>query len=172
MAQVQPAFQILRCHGLGKVVALDIGHTLGFEKFNLRLGFSALGHPLATGGVFQGQDKLIPTPAGNELMAPGTSQQTVGYDFQKDIPYGVSQGVIDDLEAVQVHKQHRRPLPIALAALQGLVQRIHKTQSVRQAGQRIVVGKMEQLFFGLLGLGDVREHGNIVLYFAVRIQNR
>ena len=65
----------------------------------------------------------------------------------------VSPAVVDRLEPVQVHVEDRKVR--ALAALsEPFRDRLHEMHSVRQAGQRVVVGLVAQLLLQLRHLGQ------------------
>jgi len=57
----------------------------------------------------------------------------------------VANRVIDALEVVQIEQQHGDPRMAALRFLQGLLGAILQQHTVRQAGQRIVVGEFLRL---------------------------
>src|SRR3712207_116072 len=66
------------------------------------------------------------------------------------------EGVVYDLEVVQVHKQKRNlALPSPPGAPQGLPEAIHEKEPVRQVGEGVVEGLMLQLLFEGLALGYV-----------------
>jgi hypothetical protein len=70
---------------------------------------------------------------------------------QEFIAGAMTQAVIDDLEAVEVEKQHRELMVRArMAALDGLLQPLVEAASIGQVGQAIVIGDVLQLL-GVLG---------------------
>ena len=72
----------------------------------------------------------------------------------------MAQGVVEALELVQVHVQHRdhASLGPALAPPEGVSQTVQEKRPVGQAGQRIVEGLMDELVLERLALGEVLEH--------------
>jgi hypothetical protein len=67
----------------------------------------------------------------------------------------VAERVVDALEGVQVHEQHRELLVADLRALQLAFQRFEEGLAVRDAGQAVAIGQAPDLFFGALALADV-----------------
>jgi len=56
----------------------------------------------------------------------------------------VAEGVVDELEVVDVQEQHRDAAPVPPAACQRVVQAVAQQLAVGQAGQRIVQGLVAQ----------------------------
>ena len=72
----------------------------------------------------------------------------------------VPEGVVDDLEAVEVEKHDRHQAVDALGVDHRLLQAFEQQRAVRQAGERVVVGEEAQPFLGLAPLGDVLDDGD------------
>ncbi len=67
----------------------------------------------------------------------------------------VAQRVVDALEGVEVHEQHRELLVADLGALQLALQRLEKGLPVGDAGQAVAIGQAPDLFLGALAFADV-----------------
>ncbi len=64
----------------------------------------------------------------------------------------MTQGVVDRLEAIQIHDHHGKAPLTAFRLGNGLFESVREQQAVRQAGQRVVRGDVLQLRVGLLEL--------------------
>jgi hypothetical protein len=74
----------------------------------------------------------------------------------------VAVGVVDRLEAVEVHIHHGNLLLVPAGARHGLLQAIRQHRAVGQAGQRVVVGNVLELVLVCLQLRDVGQDGHVV----------
>jgi hypothetical protein len=96
----------------------------------------APGDRLGAGGVVPEQDdgELVAAQARHEVVGPQRPRQPPGGLHQQRVTGGVPQAVVDQLEAVEVEEQHRRPaVPTAPAAGAG-----EQLDAVEQPGQRVV----------------------------------
>ena len=71
------------------------------------------------------------------------------------------QAVVHELEAIQVQKQDRHQRAGSARTAQRLVEQFHKLTTVRQAGEKIVVGQFSQAGLRLLALRDVPDNGAV-----------
>ena len=83
-------------------------------------------------------------------------------DAQQLVSGRMPEGVVDELEAVQVDEQQRDLLPLAPGALQRPRQVVLELQAVGQPGQRVVMGQVQQPLFGLLERADIGEQRHVV----------
>ena len=67
----------------------------------------------------------------------------------------MAQGVVYDLELVQVHEQHGNPVPLPPGALQGVPEAVHNELAVGEVGQGIVESLVYEAFLGLPALGYI-----------------
>ena len=72
------------------------------------------------------------------------------------------QGIVDNLEAVEVQTHDRQSMFGSVAIFQGMGESFKKQQPVRQVGEQIVVRQIMQTFLGLHALGDVFARGDIM----------
>ena len=75
----------------------------------------------------------------------------------------MAQRVVEALEVVEVHVQHRDPTCLALLGLslgprEGVSRAVQKERPVGQASQGVVEGLMGELVLERLTLGEVLEH--------------
>jgi len=106
------------------------------------------------------QDGLIVTDAQRRILSVNPAFVAISG------PGRVPQGVVDQLEAVQVDEQQRATLTASLGARQRLAQATRELQPVRQAGERVVMGQMAQPLLRVLERGDVGEDGHVVRHGA------
>ena len=103
--------------------------------------------------------KFIAADARHRVDASYHAHQPAGDVLQQFIAGAVTQGIIDDFEAVQIEHAHREPLAGAFRLRDGLTHAVIQQHPVGQACQRIVGGQMAQLFVGhfqaLGALGNV-----------------
>ncbi|EXI73844.1 MAG: hypothetical protein AW10_04235 [Candidatus Accumulibacter appositus] len=84
-------------------------------------------------------------------------------DGQKQfIAERVPEAFIDVLELIQVDDQHRRLAALTLCAVETVLQERAQQQTVRQVGQRIVMGQTLDLFLAALELGQIGEHADVM----------
>ncbi len=75
--------------------------------------------------------------------------------MQQLIAAGVTEGVVDRLEVIEIDQQQGTPL--AVGGAQGLLQNMVEAAPVVQAAEIVVVGELLDVFGGLFFLGDVVE---------------
>ena len=80
------------------------------------------------------------------VSAVRTTRRQPARDFlQKFIARAMAQGIVDELEAVEIADQQRKRAPVTVGMRDGLLQAVVQQDAIRQAGQRIVGGQMPQL---------------------------
>lgn len=67
----------------------------------------------------------------------------------------MAQGVVDDLEAVQVDEQRGERLSMALGVRNSMGETVFEQDSIGQTGQTVVIGQAVNRPFGLFAFGDV-----------------
>jgi len=78
-----------------------------------------------------------------------------GYLLQQLIASLVAQGIVDNLEAIQVDEADSELPFIPLCGLDGMVEHLAEHHAVGQTGQAIVRGQKLDSLFGLFARGDV-----------------
>lgn len=153
------------CHhadarGDGEVVAVDVE----------RLGEGVehgLGDLARTRGFWDQDDEFVAAHASDELARPGgAGAQAGGGLHEQRVADRVSEGVVDDLEMVEVDVAETE-------AAGGVGERggegVDETRPVRQAGQLIVVGPIVQMFPQRTPFGDVLHQHQRVLRVPVLV---
>ena len=79
-------------------------------------------------------------------------------DLQQLVAEGVAEGVVDDLEAVEIEEHHRHGMLGAAGVGERHRQPVAEQTPVRQSRQRIVVRLILDLFLGAFALADVARH--------------
>ena len=107
--------------------------------------------------VEQQHTELVAAEAGDKVRrVREPNLQTIGDGAQQDIAGRVSEPVVDRLEVVEIEEQHRRQV----AALQLLADPRQEVGTVRETGQRIVIGAVAELPLECAIGGDIaqRQH--------------
>lgn len=61
---------------------------------------------------------------------------------QQQVAHGMSQGIIDDLKAIQVDKQRGKVLVVALRVGEGIRQAVFEQHAVGETGETVVIGEL------------------------------
>jgi hypothetical protein len=69
----------------------------------------------------------------------------------------VTEGIVDDLEAIEIEEEHGQARAFALRVRQRHGEAVLEQQAVRQIRQRVVIGEMLDLLLGVRALGDVAD---------------
>ncbi|MNM52875.1 hypothetical protein D3C81_639640 [compost metagenome] len=113
------------------------------------------GHLRAVVGRFDDDDEFVAADAADDVGGAQDGHQTLGNELEQLVAAMVAQGVVDDLEVVQVQQQQARAAVLAVGARQRVGQRIVEFMPVRQLRDRVDVGQVVQMVFRVLG-GDAR----------------
>jgi len=112
--------------------------------------------------LFQEHRELVPAQARYQVLGPHALPQAFGHFLQQPVAGGMSQGVVDPLEAIEVQEQHGHAVAMALGAFQGLLQAGAEQQPVGQAGQGVVMRQVAEAVAGLLQRRDVAQDRHVV----------
>ncbi len=105
------------------------------------------------------QDReLIATEARDGISITQTDRQPAPHRDQQAVAGVVAVAVVDQLKAVEIEKKDGDRLIASPGAGKRLLETIDNERPVRKVGQRIMEGKVGELGFGLLALGDVDRH--------------
>ena len=119
---------------------------------------------VGTAHVAQQHHKLIAAQAADGVVGPHGLGQAVGHGAQQAVTDVVAQGVVHELEAVQVDEQDRHLFARDGRLRQRLAQALLAQRAVGQLGQHVVLRqKADALFFGL-AVGDVDGNANEVAH--------
>ncbi len=91
------------------------------------------------------EDELVAAEAGHRVGGAYHGRQPARDFLQKFIAGTVSQGIVDELEAVEIANQQRKRAHVAVGMRDGLLQAVVQQDAIRQARQCIVGGQMPQL---------------------------
>ena len=112
--------------------------------------------------------ELVATHARHGIGFAQRALHARGHRLEHLVAHGVAEGVVDDLEAVEVDEVHREPAPVATRLIDGERQVIQEQLAIRQTRERIVEGELRDLLRRGLRLGvllleqpddDAESHG-------------
>ena len=103
----------------------------------------------------QEQDELVAAQAGDGVAVAHARLQALGDLLQQPVAQAVAQGVVDDLEAIEVEEQDGQPRRAAVRLGHRDGEAVVEQQPVGQAGEGVVVGELLDLLLGALALGHV-----------------
>ncbi|HEY3726388.1 MAG TPA: hypothetical protein VGL51_04385 [Solirubrobacteraceae bacterium] len=122
-------------------------------------------HVLWLGQVAEQQGELVAAQAGDRVRGPDGTTKPDSDLGQQLVAGGVAEGVVDLLEAVEVHQHHGQPGQVALGLCDGVLDALLEQDPVGKPGQRVVqrlvlveLGLADQLVLGALSLADVLDH--------------
>src|SRR5215213_4767875 len=84
---------------------------------------------------FDEHGELIPPETSKGIFGAQAAPEALGHDREKEVSHLVTQGVVYDLEAIQIHEQHRNPIMLPPGAPQGLSEAVHEEPAIGQVGQ-------------------------------------
>ncbi len=120
----------------------------------------ALRHGRGLGGVDQvggDQGELVAAETGDRVRAAHRGHDPLGELAQQEIAGGVTEGVVDLLEAVDVEHHDGGPGAVARRARQRLLDAVDHQQTVRQVGQRVVGEQMADAVFRPAAVGNLAQ---------------
>ena len=115
----------------------------------------AAGDPLGLGGVAHfgaDDDELVAAEAGHEVVGPDGVGEAVGHGQEEFVAGLVAEGVVDELEVVEVDEQHRHR---RFGPVQLVPQHLPQEAPVGEAGEAVVGGVVGQGLLQEAALGDV-----------------
>jgi len=115
------------------------------------------GHGLGRGDTTEQHRELVPAQPGDGVALAHDRAQALADALDDDVAVEMAEGVVDLLEAVEVHQQDRNRA-VAATRAQGVLQQTVEQRPVGEAGQRIA----HRLVLGLGGLAAQargRAHG-------------
>ena len=137
------------------------------ERDRLQDAPGHLGHVLEMLDIGEHDGELVPPQARHQrggavllgarqaVALPDAAQQAVRHVLQQAVPDSVPQGVVHQLEAVQVEEEHREHPIVAVGEHQRLLQLLQEEAAVGEPGQGVVVGEQPDLLLGVLSFRDV-----------------
>ena len=99
--------------------------------------------------------ELVAAYARDGVFATHAALQPARHFLQQQVAVVVAQGVVDELEVVEVDEQQRAVLALACAGGAGLLHAVEQHAAVGQAGERVDEGQVADLLLGVAARGDV-----------------
>lgn len=87
-------------------------------------------------------------------------KQPLGHALKHDIAYAVTEGVVDQLETIEVEEEHGDEASGALQATKRMAEPVHQDRAVGHAGERVRRRAALEQDVRLLTLGDVTHGGH------------
>ncbi|EXI73206.1 MAG: hypothetical protein AW07_02820 [Candidatus Accumulibacter sp. SK-11] len=112
-------------------------------------------------------DELVAAEPRDGLALGEDAAEDLGDAAQQAVADIVAEGVVDQLETVEVEEEDRCPLLRAPRATDRVADAFVEQAAVRQAGQRIVVREEVDVVLRALALGDVVEAADVVCDLAL-----
>ena len=109
----------------------------------------------ALAAVLQQDRELVAAQAGRGVGGAKRGLQPLAHLGQQQVAGHVAQGVVDGLEVVEVHEQHRDRLVVALLSIDGVRDAVVEQRPVREARHRVVERLVRELLLEGLALADV-----------------
>src|SRR5215216_5303598 len=103
--------------------------------------------------------KFVAAEPGNEINLPDATAQARRDGFQQLVACGMTKGIADALEFIDVDVEHGKLLAPP-GSLELALQLLAEQGAIRQIGQRVVVSKMPDLLLGAPARRDVLLSGN------------
>ena len=118
--------------------------------------------------VLEEDRELVAAEPGRQVVGPDAALDAFGDRGEKAIAGGVTEGVVDDLEVVEVQEEHDEPAAVALRG-EPDVDLLREHQAVGQPGQWVVIGLVAELLLEprqlgerLLELAVLEGHGRLI----------
>ena len=115
---------------------------------------------LLIGQLRQQHGKFVTADAGQRVAVPNAMLEPLAGDLQCDVTHLMTKRVIDRLEAIEVHHEDGKCRAMAARVPHGPMQAIGEQRTVRQAGQRIGVCKIDELHTGAMLPGRIPGEGD------------
>ena len=121
-----------------------------------------LGGLLSMQAILAEHGKLVATQAGQGHAGAQLRAQAFADGLEQQVADIVAEAFVDMLEVVQIDKQHRATVLLALGSLQGMGDALGEQQSVGQVAQRVMVREVVELVLRALERADVGEHRDVM----------
>ena len=117
-----------------------------------------LGDAVVGSRRFQQYRELVTTEPGYGVLATHQLLQSCGHGLEQGVADWMAEAVVDILESVEVQKQQRQTLLLALSPLDCVVEAVEKQFAVRQPGEVVEVGQAVNTLFTAPLLCDVTHY--------------
>src|SRR5207244_10910105 len=105
--------------------------------------------------VLEENGELAAAETSSRVAVSQRALEALGHRDQDLVAGRVAQAVVDDLEVVEVEEEDGGQASPPLQAAQGQAEPVEEEGPVRQTGEGVVQGLVDELLLGLLALGDV-----------------
>ena len=99
-----------------------------------------------SGRIPEEDRELVAADPGGQVAGPQRRLDALADGRQERVAGGVAEGVVDDLEVVEVEEQHDRDQPGGVGRLESLGHALGEERPVGEPGQRVVIGLVLELF--------------------------
>jgi hypothetical protein len=107
--------------------------------------------------LLQEHHEFVAAQARDDIARAQAVLETRAHFLQQLVSRFVPQGVVDDLEAVEVDEHHGKAAAVALRHLDLVVEELAEHHPVRQRGERVVCGHVLDAFLGPLALHELAD---------------
>jgi hypothetical protein len=110
---------------------------------------------VGAGEVLGDDGELVATETGEGVPGAQRLQEPFGHLREHRVTDVMAQGVVDELEPIEVQEQHRDQTVVTVETVQGVAEAVHEDGAVGDARERIGVCLALQVELGLAAIGDV-----------------
>ena len=121
--------------------------------------------------VLQQHAEFVAAEPRQRIAAADLSGEQRGKLLEQFVAGDVARGIVDDLELVEVEKQHRVPVVEVLRRLQRVFEAVLEVGTVGETGQRVARGLLDQLLLHAARIGNVLEHQHAADHFPLGIEH-
>ena len=100
--------------------------------------------------LFKNHDEFIAAQPGNDIARPQACTQAAGDFHQQGVAGFMTERIVDDLEPVEIDKQHRELPLVTSRGLDRVIEQLVEGLAIGQTGQAVM---RRQIFDPLVGLG-------------------
>lgn len=116
----------------------------------------------ADGERWQQQHELVAAETGQTIPLAHQPLETAGHLLEQPVAGGVTQGIIDGLEVVEIDEQQGPDKVTAICIGERLGQGFVQLTAIGQAGQLVIEGEILDAALRRLALGNILEEDDIV----------
>jgi hypothetical protein len=133
------------------LAAVDFAGRGGQREYPVRHVFQLV----HVGQAADDESELVAAKPRHRVPAAHHLAQALGDDDEQLVTRGMAEVIVDLLEAVQVHEDHRQQLVVAFGQAAGLLQPFGQQLAVGQFREGVEMGQPFQLFLGAAELAEI-----------------
>ncbi len=107
--------------------------------------------------ILDDDGELVAAPSGQGVLRPQEGTQALGHLHQHGVADQVPDGIVDQLEPIEIEKEHCHEGVPAIEATQRVPQPIHEHRAIGDTGQWIGRSLVLEVEFGLPAITDVAD---------------